>query len=421
MKVRSGYFALTGALGGLVGFLLMELTRAHTGSGGGRAGDIISLGLQFTGFGLAVGAALGMTEGWVTGDRRRLVYGLILGIVLGAAGGFVGGGVGQLIFGLVPLRYAGTSNADIAVSLDSSGSMSELLFFGNDPWGRRKKATKRLIDRLSPSDRVAIVDFDDEGRLLFPLAPLDSPAAHRTAKEAVDRIDARGGTNLDAGLLVAIEELERAAVGGRDQHVIFLTDGAGTYHPETAQRARRLGIRIHTVGLGDGVDAALLSSIAEQTGGHYYSVGDASDLIAVFDAIFVENVDMASTGSDASPQAELVSSPALLLLVRILSWAVMGLAIGAGQGVRENSREDLRACSLGGLLGGAVGGALFIPVSGWVGLGAGLVGRALGDVIVGGCIGGSMRLAQQQLVEASGKPTTTLIGILPEKRGLALR
>jgi hypothetical protein len=32
-----------------------------------------------------------------------------------------------------------------------------------------------------------------------------------------------------------------------------------------------------------------------------------------------------------------------------------------------------------------------------------------------------MRLAQERLVEGSGKPTTTLIGALPDKGGLALR
>ena len=73
---------------------------------------------------------------------------------------------------------------------------------------------------------------------------------------------------------------------------------------------------------------------------------------------------MATQGEARHPQGAMpLTSPRMLILLRILSWAVMGLAIGAGQGVRENTREDLRACSLGGLLGGAIGGALFDPVS----------------------------------------------------------
>ena len=51
-------------------------------------------------------------------------------------------------------------------------------------------------------------------------------------------------------------------------------------------------------------------------------------------------------------------------------------------------------------------------------LGAGLVGRGLADVVVGACIGGSMRLAQQYMVEMSSKETTTLLSILPQKGGL---
>jgi hypothetical protein len=88
--------------------------------------------------------------------------------------------------------------------------------------------------------------------------------------------------------------------------------------------------------------------------------------------------------------------------------------------VRENTREDLRACSLGGLLGGLVGGALFDPVTELVALGQGIVGRGLADLVVGATIGGSMRIAQERLVEASGKPTTTLLAALPEKRGLVV-
>ena len=64
-----------------------------------------------------------------------------------------------------------------------------------------------------------------------------------------------------------------------------------------------------------------------------------------------------------------------------------------------------------------MGGALFDPLSSLVSLGAGLVGRGIADVVVGACIGGSMRLAQEKIVEASGKPKTTLLSVLP-KRGL---
>lgn len=421
VKARTWHFILSGALGGLVGFALMEVVSVSQQQGASRSDYLVDMALYFTGFGLAVGVALGMTEGVVGKNRWRLLYGLVMGLVLGTAGGFLGGLAGQTIYGFVPLRYATQSNADIVITLDSSGSMSELFFFGNDPWGKRKKAARRLVDRLSTNDRVAIIDFDDEAHVLFPLTALISDAVRSQAKQAIAQVDDFGGTNLDAGLSASIRELTAARQEGRGQHVIFLTDGQGQFTPAAFPSHVTRGITIYTVGLGDGVDADLLANIAHSTGGEYFPVTKASDLIAVFESIFEENIVMTSRSEGQAPaEAELLTPAWVLLLLRILSWGAMGLAIGVGQGVRENTREDIRACALGGLFGGLLGGALFDPVSELTGLGAGLVGRGLADLVVGAAIGGSMRFAQERLVEASGKPTTTFLAVLPEKRGMVV-
>jgi len=419
IRLRSRHFLISGALGGLAGFVLMEAVSGLTGSGGDtRSGNLVEMGIYFAGFGLAVGAALGMTEGVVRKNRFRLWYGLVVGLVLGALGGFAGGLVGQAIYGLVPLRYASRSKADLVIVLDSSSSMRRGLFFGNDPRGNRKKAASRLIERLSSSDRVAIVDFDDQASVLFPLTPLTTSDARRRAQQAIERVDSTGGTSLDAGLSASFAVLRPTHGDGRDKHIVFLTDGQGQYTPERFGAETTAGVSVHTVGLGDGVDARLLSSIASSTGGGYYPVSDASDLISVFERIFSEHVAMTAATPDGGP-GELLTPRWVLLLLRILSWGAMGMAIGLGQGVRENTREDLKACALGGLVGGLLGGALFDPVSEAAGLGAGLVGRGLADVAVGAMIGGSLRVAQRALVEKPGKPTTTLIALLPEKQGLS--
>lgn len=413
MRTRSIHFVFSGALGGLVGFALMELVFSFYSGDGSRLGTILDKGFYFAGFGLAVGAALGMTEGVVRRNRKRLWYGLAVGLLLGTLGGFAGGAVGQALYGLVPVRYAGTSHADVVVVLDSSGSMRQLLWLGSDPWGQRKKAAAKLVDRLSSTDRVAVVDFDDRAQLLFPLTSLGSSQTRNAAKVAIARVDDTGGTNLTVGLHTAIQELLQYPAEGRDRHVIFLTDGQGEYDPAVLEPILGETVRIHTVGLGSDVDAALLSGIARQTGGGYYPVAKAGALIAVFEKIFSEHLDLTEQRSEAPEDAEQLTHPVLLLVLRILGWAAVGLALGLGQGVRENTREDLRACGLGGLLGGALGGALFDPVSEMTALGAGMVGRALADVVVGASIGGTLRMVQARLVEASGKPTTTLVSILP--------
>ncbi len=416
MRVRSRWFILSGALGGLVGFLLMERVSVP-GAAGTFTGNLLQMSLYFAGFGLALGVALGMTEGVVQKRPGRAIYGFFMGLILGAVGGFAGGAVGQTIYSLVPRTHAQSSTSDLAIALDSSGSMKMLFFWGNDPWGGRRSAAKNLIDRLSPTDRVAIVDFDDVGTVIHPLSFLGSETAREAAKSAVDRIDNDGGTNLSAGLDAAISELASHRTPERSQFVIFLTDGEGEYSPDSAARARQKGIKIYTVGLGDEIQTDLLQGVATETGGKYYPVADASELTALFEKIFREHggkmVEAETADSDINPL--------LLLGLRILSWALVGLLIGLGQGIRENTREDLWACAFGGFLGGALGGALFDPVVSLLTSGGGVAGRALADIVVGACIGGSMRLAQEKIVEASGKPTTPLISALPQRASVTFR
>lgn len=414
MRVRSRWFVLTGGLGGLVGFAGLELLGITNTSG-----SLLLSALYFAGFGVAVGAALGVTEGLVLRRSDRLVYGLVMGLVLGGLLGFLGGGLGQFLYNLVPTRYHGNSTSDIAVALDSSGSMKGLLWGGNDPWGARKRAAKALVDAVSATDRIAVIDFDEVGERRFPLTFMTSETERSAAKQAVDTIDDVGGTNLSAGLDTALRELESLRQANRKQFLIFLTDGQGAFQDASVTWARRLGVTIYTIGLGDEVDRPLLEGIATRTGGQYFPVANASQLTALFENIFTQHIGMATKVDSQREQGELDSNPVLLWLVRVLAWGLMGLCLGLGQGIRENTREDLCACSLGGLLGGLVGGALFNPVTDFVTVGHGIAGRALADLVVGACIGGSMRFLQQQMVEESA-PGTTLLSVLPQKNGLRL-
>lgn len=417
-KTRSWHFVLTGALGGLAGFVLMEIARFVSGSGDGTSsGELFAAALYFAGFGLAVGAALGLTEGWVHKDRGRLIYGLVLGLVLGAVGGGVGGAIGQGIYGLYPHRFtSGSGRLDLAIVLDSSGSMQELGLWGNDPGGKRRDAANRLVDRLAPADRVAIVDFDDGARAWLPLTPLDSSAARREARRAIDKVDDFGGTNLTAGLDIALQQLFAAPETGRDRHVIFLTDGEGELDATVLIPAVDHGIRIHTIGLGDAIDPTVLQHIADTTGGSYHPVADADDLLSIFDQIYEMSIGAMNeaSGAGARDGAELLTPYWVLFVLRVVSWGIVGWLVGLGQGVRENTREDLRACALGGLVGGLAGGALFELALTQLALQSGVLSRFLADVTVGAMIGGSMRMAQAGLV---GETTTSLSSVLPEKGG----
>lgn len=414
-RVRTKHFVVTGAIGGLVGFFLMEEVRQMVSGGQGGLTTIWASALRFAAFGLAVGAALGVTEALVQRKFLRLLYGLLLGLVLGTLGGFGGGAVGETIFQLLPQTpRPDPRGVDLAIALDASGSMKQEAFFGlfkqgNDREGKRREAAQKLVDMLGPADRVSIVSFSDAAQTLLPLTSLDASGARGRVKRAISGVGNEGGTNLSAGLHAALAQLTAQSTN-QSQHVIFLTDGVGDYQETVIQPALDEQIKIYTIGLGSGVNQPLMEGIAQKTGGAYYPVDNAGKLWQTFEKIYKEEIQIDMAGEAQGDS----HNPLLLFLFRMLSWGAMGVVIGIGQGIRENTREDLLACSIGGLLGGLVGGAAFDPISSMLSFGGGIAGRALADITVGACIGGSMRFAQS-LVVLENKPTSSLISILPEK------
>lgn len=175
----------------------------------------------------------------------------------------------------VPREGSGASPIDVAVVLDSSGSMR-----WNDPSGARLTAGKAFVDTLLSGDRAAVIDFDSWAKVLQSLT-YDMVAV----KAAIDRVNSSGGTNIAAGLKAALDQLDRLGAPDRDRVVLLLTDGKGYYDPALTSRAAASGTTVYTVGLGYSVDHALLESIAKATGGKYYRVKRADDLVGTFGRI----------------------------------------------------------------------------------------------------------------------------------------
>lgn len=161
---------------------------------------------------------------------------------------------------------------DLALSIDSSGSMS-----WNDPEGLRRDAAKIFVDALLAEDRAAVIDFDSGARVLQPLTT-DKAAV----KGAIDRIDDFGGTNISAGVGAANSVLINNNDPDRGRVMILLTDGDGSWNPYYLNQAKQSYITIYTIGLGNAVNAGLLSTIASETGGQYYQVASAEELPEAF-------------------------------------------------------------------------------------------------------------------------------------------
>src|SRR6266540_2025060 len=159
----------------------------------------------------------------------------------------------------------------LALVLDRSGSMD----------GPKLDVAKRcaawLVSRLRDRDELALVDYDDQVRLLAPLG-----APHDHIAHALSHVHAGGSTNLSGGWLKGVEQL-RGADAASPRKVLLLTDGlanAGITDRDTlvglAQEAGRNGVGTTTIGFG--YDEDLLTQMADAGGGnaHYAETPDAA-------------------------------------------------------------------------------------------------------------------------------------------------
>ncbi|MSV57410.1 MAG: VWA domain-containing protein, partial [Actinobacteria bacterium] len=80
---------------------------------------------------------------------------------------------------------------DIALVVDRSGSM------GGGPMAAVRRAVSELVRVAGPSDRIAVVAFDDDIETVLPLAHHDI----NNVRQQISNIHSRGSTNLSGGWL----------------------------------------------------------------------------------------------------------------------------------------------------------------------------------------------------------------------------
>ena len=167
---------------------------------------------------------------------------------------------------------------NLALVLDRSGSMA-----GPKLW-YAKRAVAWLLSRLQPTDRVALVAFDDEALLAAPLAP----AEMGLATAALPTIDSGNMTNLSGGWLKGLEELRRAPED-EPRKLIVLSDGMAnvgiTEHGalvSLASGAASDRIGTTTIGYGEDFDEELLTAMADAGGGNAHYAETAESAPAIF-------------------------------------------------------------------------------------------------------------------------------------------
>jgi VWFA-related protein len=171
------------------------------------------------------------------------------------------------------------SREDIPVSIgivvDNSGSMRT----------KRSAVTKavlNLIQASNPQDEVFVVNFNDD-----PYLDQDFTNKIDVLREALDRVDSRGGTALYDAVIASADHLAKGAKKEK-KALLVITDGVDNESRESLETAIRAvqnesGPTIYSIGiLGDepGTKRAkrALQSLSDQTGGVAFFPKDLTEV-----------------------------------------------------------------------------------------------------------------------------------------------
>ncbi len=163
-----------------------------------------------------------------------------------------------------------------ALALDISASMDRRA------WTRRRNAALEFLqETLTPKDRAAFVPSTTDRRSpsSSPTTSTPSPAAWRASRPSAAR---RSGTASSSRLYYFN--------GIKGQRALLLLsdgkdEGSRFTYEDALEYARRAGVTIYTIGLGEDIEKKRLDKIAEETGGRSFYVQKAAELKPIYAAI----------------------------------------------------------------------------------------------------------------------------------------
>jgi Ca-activated chloride channel family protein len=170
---------------------------------------------------------------------------------------------------------------NLCLVLDHSGSMH------GKPLETVKKAALNLVENLKPHDRLAVIAFDHRAKVLISNQEAQDIQVFR---DAIRKLKAGGGTAIDEGMKLAIEESFKGRQD-RVSQIFLLTDGENEHGDndrclKLAKTSADENITLSTLGFGDHWNQDVLEAIADAAGGTMAYIEQAADAISEFSRLF---------------------------------------------------------------------------------------------------------------------------------------
>ena len=177
-------------------------------------------------------------------------------------------------------------SAALTFVIDVSGSMNQ-----ENRLGLVKRSLQLLVDQMRADDSISIVVYGSTARVVLP----PTSGAYKDAiLSTIYSLESEGSTNMEAGLLLAYDQANRAYIPNGINRVILASDGVanvGDTGPNSLAAKIRgyadAGIQLTTVGFGMGnYNDVMMEQLADQGDGHYAYI----DTLREAEDLFITNL-----------------------------------------------------------------------------------------------------------------------------------
>lgn len=170
---------------------------------------------------------------------------------------------------------------NICLVIDRSGSMS------GEKMEKTKLAMATFVRKLRPQDKISIVEFDTEADAILPATNADNL---ERMLNAIQKIYARGGTDLNEGILLGYKELVKNATKEYASRLVILTDAmtnTGELNPAEIVRLSNVykeeyDVDFALIGVGVDFNNALSRKLTEQDRCQIHFIHDVAQIEKVF-------------------------------------------------------------------------------------------------------------------------------------------
>jgi len=215
---------------------------------------------------------------------------------------------------------------DLILAIDASGSMAQSGFHAKDRMKTKYEITTELSKDFIAKrfdDNMGVVVF---GTFAYTASPLTYDLESLSYLLEMTNVGLAGeSTALGDAIMQSIRTLSYGEA--KNKVIILITDGyhnAGQTSPkEAVMKAKELGIKIYTIGIGkrSDYDASLLETIAKQSGAKSYAASSAEALSKVYDEINALEPS-AIRSENYLNQRLLILYPLALVLLLLLLWVL---------------------------------------------------------------------------------------------------